>query len=263
MILEELCINDNTATSPEIIDVEMIHDNDLKRTAVQVEKSSNTRDTIVTENTETNIASDAEARVEKADNDVDMTTNNDTNMKDIDQEEIQILQESIKMQPSSCIKKNPVKHSATTNAQDEIQAKRIRFQIENNNDNDNKIIASQPMDIVKEVNSKSSVSVPKIINIESVHYNIAPISTSVNHPNSPSINSNNMFSMRSLECCDSISSFDFMSKGCHIRRLFIFYCFSMTAKLDIYMYLPRKILHFIYALIIIKKLISFFIFIIL
>ncbi|XP_029156361.1 uncharacterized protein LOC114929116 [Nylanderia fulva] len=217
LILEELCINENTVTLPEIIDVETIHDNDSKRTAVQVEET-NTKNTIVTEKIETNVISvplNAEARVEKMDNDVYMVIDDDTNIKDINQEEeIQILQESIKVRPSNYIKKNPVKHSAPTNAQDEIQAKRIRFQIENSNDSSSKIITPQPMDIVKEVNSKSSMSVPKIVNVETVNYNIVPISTSVHRPRSPSIISNNMFSsMHSLECCDSISSFEFMSKG--------------------------------------------------
>ncbi|CAL1688544.1 unnamed protein product [Lasius platythorax] len=216
MILEELCINENTATSPEIINAEAIHDNDFKRTAVQVEKSSNIKNTIVTEEIETSTAfaaPDAEAWVEKADNDVDIKTDNDTNMKDIYQEKTQKSQESIKRQPSCCAKKNLLKHSATENAQNEIQAKRIRFETESSNDNSNKIIAPRTLDIVKEVDSKSSSSVPKIVNIESVHYNIAPISTPVHRPSS--IISNNMFSPMHIECCESISSFDqdFMSKG--------------------------------------------------
>lgn len=238
MILEELCINENTATSSEIINAEAIHDNDFKRTAVQVEKSSNIKNTIVTEEIDTStafVAPDAEAWVEKADNDVDMKTDNDTNMKNIYQEKTQKSQESIKRQPSCCTKKNLLKHSATENAQNEIQAKRIRFETESSNDNSNKIIAPRTLDIVKEVDSKSSSSVPKIVNLESVHYNIASISTPVHRPSS--IISNNMFSPMHIECCESISSFDqdFMSKGCHSDKLFTFsIAFFYTAKLDIF-----------------------------
>lgn len=250
MILEELCINENTATSPEIINAEAIHDNDFKRTAVQVEKSSNIKNTIVTEEIETStalVAPDAEAWVEKADNDVDMKTDNDTNMKDIYQEKTQKSQDSIKRQSSCCTKKNLLKHSATENAQNEIQAKRIRFETESSNDSSNKIIAPQPLDIVKEVDSKSSSSVPKIVNIESVHYNIvpiAPISTPVHRPSS--IISNNMFSPMHIECCESISSFDqdFISKGCHSDKLFIFHCIFSYCKIrHIYLAIHYSILY--------------------
>lgn len=232
MILEELCINENTAESPEIIDVEAIHDNDFKRTAVQ-EKSSNLKNTIVTEKTETSAASvapDAEARIEKADNDVDMKMDNDINMKEIHQEKIQKSQESVKTQASYSTNKNSFKHSATKNIQDEIQAKRTRFQKEDSEDSNNIIIAPQPLSIVKE---KSPSSIPKIVNIESVHYNIVPISKPVRRP---SILSSNMFSPMHLECCDSISSFDqgLMSKGCHSCSCSSFIAFFYIAKLNIF-----------------------------
>lgn len=232
MILEELCINENTAESPEIIDVEAIHDNDFKRTAVQ-EKSSNLKNTIVTEKTETSAASvapDAEARIEKADIDVDMKMDNDINMKEIHQEKIQKSQESVKTQASYCTNKNSFKHSATKNIQDEIQAKRTRFQKEDSEDSNNIIIAPQPLSIVKE---KSPSSIPKIVNIESVHYNIVPISKPIRRP---SILSSNMFSPMHLECCDSISSFDqgLMSKGCHSCSCPSFIAFFYIAKLDIF-----------------------------
>lgn len=232
LILEELCINENTTESPEIIDVEAIHDNDLKCTTDQVEKSSNLKNTIVTEKTETNAASvapDAETTIEKADNDVDMKMDNDINMKEIHQEKTQKSQESVKTQASYCTNKNSFKHSATKNTQDEVQAKRTRFQKENNEDNSNIKIAPQPLNIVKEMDTKSPPSIPKIVNIESVHYNIVPVRR-------PSILSSNMLSPIHFECCDSISSFDqgLMSKGCHSRKLFIVYCIFYTAKLDMF-----------------------------
>ncbi|KAL6443015.1 hypothetical protein ACFW04_002779 [Cataglyphis niger] len=213
LILEELCINENTAESPEIIDVEAIHDNDLKCTVDQVEKSSNLKNTIVTEKIETSdvasaVAPDAEATIEKADNDVDMKMDNDINMKETHQEKTQKSQESVKTQASYYTNKSSFKHSATKNTQDEIQAKRTRLQKENSEDNSNFKIAPQALNIVKEMDTKSSPSIPKIVNIESVHYNIVPVRR-------PSILSNNMLSPVHFEYCDSISSFDqdLMSKG--------------------------------------------------
>lgn len=226
MILEELCINENTAESPEIIDVEAIHDNDLKCTADQVEKSSNLKNTIVTEKIETNATSvvpDAKAMIENADNDVDMNMDNDINIKKTHQK-TQKSQESVKTQASYYTNKNSFKHSATKNTQDEIQAKRTRLQKENSEDNSNFKISPQALNIVKEMDTKSSPSIPKIVNIESVHYNIVPVRR-------PSILSNNMLSPIHFEYCDSISSFDqgLMSKGC--RKLFIFYCIFLYCKI--------------------------------
>lgn len=227
MILEELCINENTGESPEIIDVEAIcEENDFRRTAVQAEKSSNLKNTIVTEKIESNAAlvvPDAEIRIEKENNDVEM--DNNINMQEIHQEEIQRQksQESIKTQASRCTNKNPSKHNASRNIQDEIQAKRIKFQREDSK-NSNVVIAPQSSRNVKEVDLKSPSSVPKIVSVEPVHYNIVPPSKSVRQP---SILSNSMFSPMHLECCNSISSFGLMSKGCHSRKLFFFYCIFM------------------------------------
>ncbi|EFN74460.1 hypothetical protein EAG_08914 [Camponotus floridanus] len=189
LILEELCINENTGESPEIIDVEAIcEDNDFRRTAgkqsFQAEKSSNLKNTVVTEKMESNAAlvvPDAEIRIEKEVNDVEM--DNNINMKEIHQEEIQRQksQESVKTQTSRCTNKNPSKHNASRNIQDEIQAKRIKFQRENSKDS-NVVIAPQSSRNVKEVDLKSSSSVPKIVSVEPVHYNIVPPSKSVRQP---------------------------------------------------------------------------------
>lgn len=236
MILEELCVNENTGESPEIIDVEAIcDDNDFRRTAVQAEKSSNLKNTIVTEKMESNVAlvvPDAEIRIEKEDNDVDMKMDNNINMKEIHQEETQRQksQESVKTQASRCTNKNPSKHNASKNIQDEIQAKRTKFQKENSKDS-NVVIAPQSSRNVKEVDLKSPSSVPKIVSVEPVHYNIVPTSKSVRQP---SILSNSMFSPMHLECCNSMSSFGLMSKGCHSRKLFFFYCIFYAIKLDIF-----------------------------
>lgn len=229
MILEELCINENTGKSPEIIDVEAIcDDNDFRCTAIQAKKSSNLKNTIVTEKIKTNAASvvlDAETRIEKEENDVDMETNNDINIKEIYQKEIQRQksQESVKTQASRCTNRNPSKHNASKSIQDEIQAKRTKFQKEDRKDS-NVVIAPQPLSDVKKADLKSSSTIPKIISVESVHYNIVPTSKSVRQP---SILSNSMFSPMHLECCNSMSSFSLMSKGCYSRKLFLFVAFFM------------------------------------
>ncbi|XP_072752557.1 uncharacterized protein [Anoplolepis gracilipes] len=213
-ILEELCIDENIKESPEIIDVEAIHDNDFESTTVQKQKTCfNLKATNVIEKNETSTAPvtpdvEMSKNEENIDNDVNLERDDDINMKEIHQEKTQKLRESIKTQASCSTNKNLFKHSAT-NMPDEIQAKRIRLQEENSKDSSNIIITPQPLSIVKETNSKSS-SVPKIINIESVHYNIEPISKHVQQPN---IFSSSMFSPMYLECCNSISSFDLLSKA--------------------------------------------------
>lgn len=210
MILEELCINENTGESSEIIDVEAIcDDNDFKRITIQAGKSSNLKTTIVAEKIKTNVASvvpDAEMRIEKEDNDVDMKTDSDINMKEIQREETQKSQKSVKTQASRCTNKNPFKHNACKNMQDEIQAKRTKYQKENSKDSGDVATVPQPLSSVKEIDSKSSSSMPKVVSVESVHYNIAPISKFVRQPS--------MYSPTHFECCNSVSSFGFMSKGC-------------------------------------------------
>lgn len=232
MILEELCINENAGES-EIIDVEAIcDDSDLKRIAVQTEKSSNLKNTIVTEKIKTNAASvpDAEIKIEKENNDVDMKTDNDINMKEIHREETQKSQESVKTQASRCTNENPLKHNASKNIQDEIQAKRIKFQRENSKDSSNVVIVPQLLSSVKEIDSKSSSSIPKIVSIEPVHYNIAPISKFVRQPSI----GNSMYSPTHFECCNSVSSFGFMSKGYHSLRYYSQAVFLCYIKLDIF-----------------------------
>lgn len=184
--MEELCINESTSESPEI-DVETIYDNDnfnaqFKRTADQeVEKPSNLKNTIVTEKTETNaalVAPDAEERIQEADNDVITKTDNDINMKEIYQAKTQKLQEPVKAQASCSANKNLFKHSMAK-IPNEVPAKRMRLERKLSKGSSIVTTASrkQPLNIVKQVNdSKPSPSIPKIVNIESVHYNIAPIS---------------------------------------------------------------------------------------
>jgi len=215
LFLEELCINENATVSPEEINIEAIHDSDHKLPAAETE-ISNSKDTIVSEKDDTRAASvapDEEPNAEKT----TLTTDNDVEMKETHHEKTQKSQESVKTQPSYRTKESPLKHSATKNMDDEIEAKRIRLQRQNSKSSINKITTPQLSTIVKERDLKYSPrSVPKIKKIESVHYNVTPL-MSIPKPIQRSIvTASSMFSPMHYEYCDSnISSIDqdFVSKG--------------------------------------------------
>lgn len=207
LFLEELCINENSTVSPEGIDVEAIHESDYKLTAVDTEMS-NSKNTIISERDD----SVAVPSAEKA-----ALTDNDVEMKETYREEAQQSQESVKTQPSCRTKESSLKHSADENTQDEIEAKRMRLQRQDDKESINKITTPQPSTIVKEMDLKSSpLSVPKIKKIEPVHYNITPLMPISKPIQRSSVTASSMFSPMYYEYCDSnLSSFDqdFTSKG--------------------------------------------------
>jgi len=213
LFLEELCINENATVSPEEINIEAIHDSDHKLSAVETEMS-NSKNTIVSEKDDTRAASvTPEPSAEKA----TLTTDNDVEMKETHHEKTQKSQESVKTQPSYRTKESPLKHSATKNVEDEIEAKRIRLQRQNSKDSINKIATPQLSTIVKEMDLKySPLSVPKIKKVESVHYNVTPLMPIPKPIQRSTVTASSMFSPMHYEYCDSnISSIDqdFASKG--------------------------------------------------
>ncbi|EGI70711.1 hypothetical protein G5I_00503 [Acromyrmex echinatior] len=213
LYLEELCINENTAVSPGRIDVEVIHDNDYTLPAVET-NVSNSKNTIASEKDDAHAISvtlDAEPSAEKV-----ISTDNDVEMKEIHHEDKQKSQESFKTQPSFRTKESSLKHSAANNTQDEIEAKRIRLQRQESKESINKITTPQPSAIVKKMDWKSPLSVPKIKKIETVHYNITSL---VPKPiQRTAVTASSMFSPMQYEYCESnMSSIDqdHLSKGCN------------------------------------------------
>lgn len=198
--------------------------NNSKFTADQEENVPNLESTVFSENTNiytrpASVASDKEANVEKT-----ILTDNDVEMRKTLEQEAQKSHETVKTQPSFRAKENPLKHSASRNVQDEVQAKRIRLQSEDK-ESTNKITSPPPV-IAKKMDLKSPSSFPKIQSIESVHYNIIPITSKPVQRNNALTMSSHMFSASHYEYCDSEISFDQISKGCNSRIIQIFFFFG-------------------------------------
>ncbi|XP_012227560.2 meiosis-specific nuclear structural protein 1-like isoform X2 [Linepithema humile] len=212
LALEELCIN---TISPEIIDVELEQESNPKFTAVQEENISNLESTVFSEKTNTRAASvapDVEASAEKM-----VLIDDDVEMKKTHEQETQESRETVKA-PSFRTKENSLKHSAPKNTQNEVEAKRIRLQSVDSRAS-SKITVPQQSVIVKKVDLKSPpTSFPKIRSIESVHYNVMPITPTPVQCNALARSSNVSPASR-YEYCESEMSFDQMSKGlsslCH------------------------------------------------
>lgn len=210
LFLEELCINEDATVSPEGIDETITRGADYELAAVDAEMS-NFKNTVASEEDDASVGSQPSGeRAASADNDAE------TKETRRGAETRQQSQESVKTQPSCRTKESPLKHSAAKNAQDEIEAKRMRLQRQDSKGSANKTTTPQPSAAVKEVDSKSPpLSAPRIKKIESVCYNITPLmpipkpSASTIQHRSATTASSRMFSPMHYEYCDSnMSSFD-------------------------------------------------------
>lgn len=208
LFLEELCISEDVTVSPE--GMEAIRDADYKPAAAEVSGSENA---VASEKDDASVASEPGA--EKA-----TSADHDVEMRETHRAEKQ-SQESVKTQPSCLTKESPLKHSAAQNAQDEVEAKRMRLQRQDSKGSASGAATPQPSTAAKELDSRfSPLSVPRIKKIESVHYNITPLMP-IPRPSASTIQytsatTNKMFSPMQYEYCDSnMSSFDqdFVSKG--------------------------------------------------
>lgn len=206
MALEELCINENITMSPEIIDLESEQNEDPKCAVVQTKDSiqkPNPKNPNVYEKTDATRAASvvSDIAAEKA-----TSADNNVEMRETHQEERHQSQKSAKTRP--CTKGNPLKHSAATSTQDEIEAKRVRLQREDcERSNSNRINVS-PSVVVREDNAesrKSPTSGPRIKKIETVLYNIVTLPKSVPCPSGAG---SSIFSPPRYEYCDSNMSFD-------------------------------------------------------
>ncbi|KYN09651.1 hypothetical protein ALC57_18171 [Trachymyrmex cornetzi] len=196
LYLEELCINENAAVSPGRIDIEVIQDNDYTLPAVETDVS-NSKNTIVSDNEHAvSVTLDAEPSTEK------VILTDDVEMKEIHHEDKQKSQESFKTQPSFRTKENSLKHSAANNTQDEIEAKRIRLQRQESKESINKITTPRPSAIVKRMDRKSPLSVPKIKKIETVHYNITSLASVPKPIQRTSITASNQLSLYEGSLCN-------------------------------------------------------------
>lgn len=212
LFLEELCINEDATVSPE--GMEGIRDSDYKLADAAGAEMSGSKNAVASEKDDASVASEPSAeKAAFADSNVEMKETQHC-------AETQQSQESVKTQPSCRTKESPLKHSAAQNAQDEIEAKRMRLQRQDSKGSA-RTTTPQPSTIVKEIDSRSSpLSVPRIKRIEPVHYNITPLMP-IPKPNASTIQpstatASRMFSPMHYEYCDSnMSSFDqdFASKG--------------------------------------------------
>lgn len=197
------------------IDIEATHNDKLIAVETEISNSKNTVVSDAKDDTRAaSVASDLEPSAEKA-----TLTDNDVEMKETHHEETQKSQESVKMQPSCRTKESPLKHSAAKNAQDEVEAKKMRLQRQDSKGSINKITTPRPSSIIKEMDLRSSPpSVPKITKIESVHYNFTPLMPIPKPIQRPVVTASSMFSPMHYDYCDSnMSSIDqdLVSKGCY------------------------------------------------
>lgn len=199
LALEELCIK----KSPDRIDVEVEwkREKNPNFTAVREENIAHFESTAFSEKPKktcaASIASDVEENGEK------MVFSSGA-IEIVEIEEIQEeIQETVKAQPSFRTKENSLKHSAPNNLQNELEAKRIRLEIEAK---DSKMDLSPPP------------SLPKITSIQSVRYNIMPITSksSLVQCANKEWDTSSVFSSASShhKYCESEMSFGQISKGC-------------------------------------------------
>lgn len=230
VILEEMCVNETTATSFKIIDVESPDkekNNDPKENDLDIivqTESSNLKTPAVPEKIDT-CAVSVTLDVEASESEKAAPANNDVEIKEIYREKTRLSHESAKTQASSRTNKNLLKHSADKSIEDEIETKRMRLQRQDSKrSNSNKINVPQPSTVVREDNTeplKSLSSIPKIKKIETVHYNVTMIPKPVRQP---SVAASSIFSPPNYGYCESnISSIfdqDF-AKGCISLRLIV------------------------------------------
>lgn len=216
VVLEELCINENTIISPEEIDVESVRGNNPKCITDQTEISNLKNYPVAPEKIDTRAPSvtlNIEESVDKV-----ALVDNDIEMVEIHQKDMQKSQESAKTDASFYAKGNLLKHNATKNIQDEIESKRIRLQRENSKKNNDNITI--PVSSDENVDLKFPSSIPKIRKIETVQYDVASIMPMPKPVHHSSIIASNTFSPKhyvfSKEFCESNMSsidHDFMSRG--------------------------------------------------
>lgn len=214
MALEELCIDEGSTMLLEKTDVVPAHDGNLGSIAAQAENST-LKNTAVVEEIDTQVASvapDIEARTEKA-----IFPDNDAETKETRQKEAQKSQEFAEERASfSRAKENFFKHKAVQDTQDEVIAKRMRLQREDDEGGTGKIAAPQSPEVVENEDIRSLSPIPKIRKIETVHYDITPIASVSKPARHPNTVASSVLSPSRYEYCDSNMSIfnqDFTSKG--------------------------------------------------
>lgn len=225
LVLEELCISENVTALSINADVESMQVDDVEYLAVEMETANVKDNNATSEKTDTHvvvapITPDIEGNAEKA---ALIDDDGDVEMKESHREETRKSQESVKAQPCFRTKEKSLKHSAAKNAQEEIQAKRIRLEKENSaKGTSDKISVPQPI-VIEEVDLTSPPPlIPKIRKIETVHYNVASIKSMPKYVQRSSVAATTAPSPIQYEYCESnISSVDqdFMSKGCTTHKL--------------------------------------------
>lgn len=214
--LEELCINENSTLLDEM-DMQSPQMNDSSCIAFHTE-TPNPKNSIVSEKTDTCAALIAQ-NVQESAEEATLADNN-VEMKEIHQEKTKESLESIKVQAGFHMGENLLKHCSPKNKEDEIEIKRIKLQSENDKRSNNKITNAQASAVLQ--NKRSPSSLPKVKKIESVHYNVVPISETVRSVNDGS----SIFSPTHHEYCESNISFadhDSVLRGCNFLIQQCFY----------------------------------------